>query len=175
MLYPAELYRTNVPVPHHFEGFAFGGDLRMKLDCQSSVLDGLADEKAAACHPQILLIGDDPTLQYSRGKILESAGYAVRCVNSNVVVEELFLRGIELVVLCHTIGDERMRRILAAFTRLVPQVPLLLVAPLGSVVAAGEKPAAVPAHPAALLGAVAAVLAGQRGDGAGDRLPQQAA
>lgn len=120
--------------------------------------DGFAKSKAPDHQPHILLIGDEPTLQYSRRKILESHGYSVGSAHSDLAVEELFLRNIELVLLCHTIPENILTHIAKAFARLAPKVPVLLILPIGNSLLYEGIPSSVEAQPAALLGAVSARL-----------------
>lgn len=162
MLYLPQHHETNLLAPYGLEELP-PGDPDGHGDGTSHVglPDGTAEEEAIDHEAQILLVGDDETLQYSRRKILEGAGYTVRSVRSDVVVEELFLRGIELVLLCHTVTEDRVSRIRASLMRLAPQIPVLLISSLASLAnPRGDRgePATVPARPAALLGAVATKL-----------------
>jgi len=108
--------------------------------------------------PRILLIGDDPTLQFTRCKLLESAGYAVETARSTLVVEEVFLRGIELVLLCHTISEDVAARLINAFARLAPQIGVLRISALNNPMAEKGKPPFVQARPGDLLDAVASTI-----------------
>lgn len=120
--------------------------------------DAIDEQEATDRRTQVLLIGDEPTLQYSRRKILEAAGYTVRSVKSDVRVEELFLRGIEVVLLCHTVREEAAGRITSAFARLTPKITVLQIVALEDLGAERGMPGCVSARPADLLGAVAARL-----------------
>ena len=162
MLYLPQLRGTKSLLPYHFEKFpprVGEPDGQADVDRQSDVVDGLVEERASVRQPQILLIGDDPLLQFSRRKVLESAGYRVRAVTSNLIVEELLLRGIRLVLLCHSIAEDRMTEIVRAFARLAPLIPVLLISSSNYLCIDGERPLSVSTRPAALLGAVAATLA----------------
>jgi len=120
--------------------------------------DGAGEKLTAERPPRILLIGDDPTLQFTRCKLLESAGYAVVTARSTLVVEELFLRGIELVLLCHTISEDVAARLVNAFTRLAPQIGVLHISALNNPTADKWAVPYVQARPAALLDAIAVTL-----------------
>lgn len=157
MLYLTRLREAKFLLPYHLEKLPRVGERSEPVRPP----DKVAKERATDCQRQILLIGDDPSLQFSRRKILESAGYSVRSAKSNLVVEELLLRGIELILLCHSIAEERMAEIVRAFTRLAPQIPVLLISSSNYRRMDEGTPASVPTHPAAFLDAVAATLAHQ--------------
>lgn len=115
--------------------------------------------------PRILSIGDDPILLYSRRLVLERDGYLVASLRSDAVIEDAQLRGFDLVMLCHSVPDNVANRILEVLWRLTPQTPVLLVSgpdrPFGS----GPHQITVPAHPVALLDAVAQQIAIHRNPG----------
>lgn len=117
-----------------------------------------AGRETADRQAQILLVGDDAVLQYSRRKILESAGYAVGSVKSDLVVEEMFLCGMQLVLLCHTIPEAVTAHLVSAFARLAPQIPVVRISFLTDELTDGGTPGSVPARPTALLLAVATML-----------------
>lgn len=112
---------------------------------------------------RILSIGDDSILLYSRRLILETAGYSVESATAEIsTIEQILLRGVDLVLLCHSIGEDMVSRIVEASTRISPQTPLLQISPLDNPFGKKAHPTLVSADPAALLSAVAGQLATQR-------------
>jgi hypothetical protein len=112
---------------------------------------------------RILSIGDDSILLYSRRLILEAAGYSVESARGDVsTIEQILLRGVDLILLCHSIGEDVVSRIVEASTRIAPQTPLLQISPLDNPFGNKTRPTLVSADPAGLLSAVAGQLATQR-------------
>lgn len=149
-----QLRDTRCPAPYSIESFP-----PRQVDAARTPPRNAAAEHEAAGPPQILLIGDDAALQYSRCRILESAGYTADSLRSNLVVEELFLRGVELVLLCHTIPEDVATHLVTALARLAPTIPVLHISFLNDELLDRGELTSVPARPAALLDAVAATLA----------------
>jgi CheY-like chemotaxis protein len=119
----------------------------------------LGESSVARNRARILLIGDDPILQYSRRLILERDGYIVASLRSNAVQEESQLGGFDLVILCHSVPDQVAGHILEVLWRITPQTPVLLVSRLDKPISASPHQIVVAAHPVAILGAVALQLA----------------
>lgn len=146
--------RSPQTTPYFIETFRSHFGYLDRLYREDAIDEGDAPDR----QPQILLIGDDPTLQYSRRKILEAAGYIVESAKSSVVIEELSLRGIQVVLLCHSVREEAAKRIVSEFARLAPQIAVLRILALDEAIGVRGRPGLVSARPAALLGAVAARL-----------------
>jgi CheY-like chemotaxis protein len=154
MLNLSQLCELALPVPHPMEAFAANiGNSEGKAQH-----DGAGGSVATGHLPRILLICDDPTLQYTRSKVLESAGYAVETARSTLIVEEMFLRGLGLVLLCHTISEDVAARLVNAFARLAPQIAVLRISALNNPEVDKGKAPFVQARPGALLDAIAATL-----------------
>jgi len=121
--------------------------------------DEAADRSLNQTQARILSIGDDPILLYSRRLILETAGYSVESAKGNIAtIEKELLRKFDLILLCHSITDEVVHRIVEASTRIAPQTPLLQISPLDNPFRNQAHPALVSADPVALLGAIAGQL-----------------
>lgn len=147
---------SELALPYSHSTEAFAADVG---DSRGSPQQGGADGGTVAERStRILLIGDDPTLQYTRCKLLESAGYAVKSARSSVVVEELFLGEIDLVLLCHTVPENVARHIVSAFARLAPQIRVLRISFLSNPRGERGQTAFVQSRPAELLDAIAATL-----------------
>lgn len=120
--------------------------------------------KRARAHRQarIFSIGDDSILLYSRRLVLETAGYSVESARGVLpAIEQILLRRFDLILLCHSITEEVVRRIVEASTRIAPRTPLLQISPLDNPFTHQAHPALVPSEPAALLSAIAGQLANQ--------------
>jgi len=121
--------------------------------------DEAADRSLNHTQARILSIGDDPILLYSRRLILETAGYSVESAKGNIAtIEKELLRKFDLILLCHSITDEVVHRIVETSTRIAPQTPLLQISPLDNPFRNQAHPALVSADPVALLGAIAGQL-----------------
>lgn len=146
--------RLALPFPHPIEAFAANiGD-----PDGSPRRDGAGESVAPEHLPRILLVGDDQMLQYTRCKVLESAGYAVETARSTLIVEDVLLRGVEVVLLCHTISDDVAAHLVNAFARLAPQIGVLRISSLNSPAIDRGRVPFVQARPAALLDAITATL-----------------
>lgn len=121
-----------------------------------------ADRSLAHTQARILSIGDDSILLYSRRLILETAGYSVESAKGNIAtVEKALLRKFDLILLCHSIPEEVVHRIVEASTRIAPQTPVLQISPLDNPFRNQAHPALVSAEPVVLLGAIAGQLENQ--------------
>lgn len=152
MLNLSQFCELALPFPHPLKAFA------AKSGSPNGSRQPSGPHQANDRLAQVLVIGDDSTLLYTRCKILEGAGYVVKTARSALVVEELFLDGIELVLLCHTIPEEVAAHLMHSFTRLAPQIGVLRISALNNPGAGEERAPFVQARPGALLDAVAATL-----------------
>jgi DNA-binding response OmpR family regulator len=76
--------------------------------------------------PSVLLVGDDPTLSQTRIDWLRNKGHVVT-VTSRDAEDALRSRLYDLVVLCHTISEETVRRLIDQMTALDPRPIILLI------------------------------------------------
>ena len=126
--------------------------------------DDRAERPLARRQARILSIGDDALLMYSRRLILEMAGYSVESARGDLAtIEQTLPRRFDLVLLCHSLAEDVINRIVEASTRIAPQTPLLQISSLDNPFENRAHPTLVPADPAALLSAVAGQLANPRG------------
>jgi CheY-like chemotaxis protein len=126
--------------------------------------DEAADRSLNHTQARILSIGDDSILLYSRRLILQTAGYSVESARGDIAtVEKALLRRFDLILLCHSITEELVHRIVEASTRIAPQTPLLQISPLDNPFRKQAHPALVSAAPVALLCAIARQLEDQAG------------
>lgn len=146
--------RTRHTVPYFVDSFR----ARREYAFTGQPDNGMGREDATDRRPQILLIGDEQLLQYSRRMILETAGYAVRSVKSSVAVEGMLLRGIQVVLLCHTVREDVAKRIVNEVARLAPEITVLRIVSLDDPGGDEGKADAVSASPTAFLRTVAAKL-----------------
>jgi hypothetical protein len=124
--------------------------------------DEIPERARAHRQARILSIGDDSVLLYSRRLVLETAGYSVESARAVLpAIEQILQRRFELILLCHSVAEEVVGRIVEASTRIAPQTPLLQISPLDNRFTNSAHPALVPAEPAALLDAIAGQLANQ--------------
>jgi CheY-like chemotaxis protein len=119
-------------------------------------------KERALVHRQarILSIGDDSVLLYSRRLVLETAGYAVESARGILPhIEQILQRRFDLILLCHSVGEEVIDRIVEVSSRIAPQTPLLQITPLDNPFRNQAHPPLVSADPAGLLNAIAGQLA----------------
>lgn len=76
--------------------------------------------------PVVLSVGSDRTLLNLRDEVLRAAGYAVR-EHVPSELSEVGNGGFDVVVLCHSIRREEMRRIIRRIRHANPNIPILLV------------------------------------------------
>lgn len=122
--------------------------------------DQVSERALAHRQARILSIGNDTILLYSRRLVLETAGYSVESARGVLpAIEQILQRRFDLILLCHSIAEEVVGRIVEASTRIAPQTPLLQISPLDNPFTKQAHPALVSADPAALLSAIAGQLA----------------
>jgi hypothetical protein len=105
----------------------------------------------------VLSIGDDSILLRTRQLVLQSAGYHVRSATSVDTIADDMLRGFDLVIVCHTLGNTRSS-LIGSIQRLHPLSTLTLsVNGAASPLWAGVPTS--PASPQALLRSTREMLA----------------
>jgi hypothetical protein len=125
----------------------------------ASPRDEVTRRPASHRRVRILSIGEDSILLYSRRLVLETSGYTVESARGDLAtIEQLLLRRFDLILLCHSIAEDVIGRIVDASKRMAPQTPLLQISPLDSPFANKAQPTLVSADPVTLLNAVAGEL-----------------
>lgn len=76
----------------------------------------------------ILSAGRDLNLLKKRNAALTAAGYTVvTAVNSPEVVNKLFAGDFDLVVLCHTLGEQQQQRLAHIIKNHTPSTPVIIL------------------------------------------------
>ena len=107
----------------------------------------------------ILNVGRDAELLYTRGLLLQSAGYAVEPAGTATEAFSLFRAAdFDLVLLCHSLGEAERQRLVSLIRSHGSATPVIFIA---TSYADAEEPSAnlsVENTPAALLNTVEAML-----------------
>lgn len=81
----------------------------------------------APCASHILSICNDPALAESRELVLRHAGYCVHSTKSDADLTEWSCTPIELVLLCHSIGETSLQELIPRLRRLFPETGIIYV------------------------------------------------
>jgi hypothetical protein len=101
---------------------------------------------------KILSNGTDRRLLWSRHLVLETGGYKVHSLNSEVLLSCSSLAPFDLALLCHTLPPVERPNILCALRRLQPGARILsLDGPVTQLLSHSEDVPTAPSRPEALL------------------------
>ena len=84
-------------------------------------------EMKALRSSHILSICDHPALAESRELVLRHTGYSVQSTRSDAVLTEWSDTSVELVLLCHTIEENRLRELIRRLRRAFPEAGIIYV------------------------------------------------
>ncbi|HEY4008625.1 MAG TPA: hypothetical protein VGM11_00625 [Acidobacteriaceae bacterium] len=83
-------------------------------------------------------------------------------MESSQAIDDRWLSSFDLVLLCHSVPEAVVARIIEAVWRFAPQKPVLLISRIDHVPAPEGRPILVSPRPASLLGAIARQLPSQQ-------------
>lgn len=108
---------------------------------------------------KILSIGDDQTLLFTRGLVLESAGFSVHSVSSREMRIRQEIQMFDLVLICHSVEKDQVHSLAESLKSAFPLLPIVLISSgFPASVTAVEEIA--PFGPQDLLCEVTAILQG---------------